>query len=229
MPQNPALPARSGRTGHFANGTSVRRRRRHGRQHQRPQPPLLRTHGPLLGLEKPARRRLHRVEPLSPLFRLRGRFGLLAADGSLGSLLLGIASGPRLRPPFQPLRYRHGPAEDLSLQPRHGLLQVPHRKRPADRTAGDRRKISGLPAGFRPGVLPQQPPLAFQHVRPAARAVRGLLGMAVRYSVRGGAADRDSGRPRAGTRDGVFERTVALGMGPAQPAEDLLQNRSDGQ
>ena len=49
--------------------------------------------------------------------------------------------------------------------------------------------------------------------------------MAVRYSVRGGAADRDSGRPRAGTRDGVFERTVALeGMGPAQPAEDLLQN-----
>ena len=27
----------------------------------------------------------------------------------------------------------------------------------------------------------------------------------------------------------IFERTVALGMGPAQPAEDLLQNRSDGQ
>ncbi len=82
---------------------------------------------------------------------------------------------------------------------------------------------------FDPGVLPQQPPLALQHVRPAARAVRGLLGMAVRYSVRGGTADRDSGRPCAGTRDGVFERTVALGMGPAQPAEDLLQNRSDGQ
>ena len=99
-PQNPALPARSGRTGHFINGTSVRRRRRHGRQHQRPQPPLTANSRPTTSSGKPADAD-YRVEPLSPLFRLRG--GSACSCGrSLGSLLLGIASGPRLRPPFQP-------------------------------------------------------------------------------------------------------------------------------